>query len=486
MSSHLRWSLALLATGCAAGTPPPPTLRRATESVATPGPPSRPAPILPCAEASAERHVATIKWLAMSLAMRERRATAFEEVVTGIDELVASPCYRWTDYEPPVHLQFDAPEALAAWWDAGGRTWLGDYLHLPSGRSLADTIGFSVSIAPDARRVLNARAVADPDASPGRRALAWMVCPEGEADCGQATAGWALRAESAFQRFADRRALFSAQTAQEAYERADAAGAQPCRAQALAAEPVERYRVYRACIQRAEPLRTALPLGRFRAPASGWLIVGGRRGHYELCDGLSAYDLTTGSAYEARSCSGLEFGAGGVVDHAAVDARRRVTLTTGTLPIDNLRELAFVMLLAPEGERNLVTKVSEFHVPSGIEAVFSSGPRLERGATSQVRTSADTVLKWALVREGVATNHGAVTWPWSWSDTDTYVDELLAIAEAGLVRGCPPAALPKTLPLAGAFGPVSFVDASVQSLDATSAALILALRTEKSPATCKR
>lgn len=67
------------------------------------------------------------------------------------------------------------------------------------------------------------------------------------------------------------------------------------------------------------PKFESFPAGRFRSPKKGWLVVVGRRGHYHFCDTLSAYDLGTGAAYVARSCSQLKLADGGIVDVAKTD-----------------------------------------------------------------------------------------------------------------------------------------------------------------------
>src|SRR5262249_55557470 len=158
-------------------------------------------------------------------------------------------------------------------------------------------------------------------------------------------------------------------------------------AAALLAAPNERFRVYRACVESSQRHQWAMPLGRFRSPDSGWLVIRGRRGHYEFCDELSAYDLATGSAYVAQSCTGLELGDGGSVDNAKVDAKRKIKVTIGNLPLDNLRELAFMMLLAPEVEHDLILDPHFSSVPAGVAPVFSEGPRLERITTFEHRGS---------------------------------------------------------------------------------------------------
>ncbi len=51
--------------------------------------------------------------------------------------------------------------------------------------------------------------------------------------------------------------------------------------------------------------RIALPLGDVKAPDTGWLVIAGRRGHYEFCDTVRAYDLETGAAFIDDNCSEL-------------------------------------------------------------------------------------------------------------------------------------------------------------------------------------
>jgi hypothetical protein len=489
--SHRLASLALAAalTGCAAT--PPPALPRAApaakKQASKPPPAATPAGALlaaggPCLTDTPENEAAMEKVRWLHKRMKEKKGAAFAEAVPVIKEILASPCYQRLALEPPVHLDFDGPLALETWWRSGGGSWLESFLFFRDEGPGHDNGGFALFIGPDARRILDQRAVGAKDASPGRRALAWLVCPDAEADCGKTTAGWVARADRAFEAEAYRDVFYLTWQRDMADETLPIR--KPCEAKALAAEEKERFRVLRTCLEDVQLHQWAMPLGRFRSPDAGWLVVRGRRGHYAFCDELRAYDLATGTAYVAQSCSGLEFGNDGMVDNKQVDAARKIRVKMGAMSADNLRELAFAMLLAPEVERDLVLDARYFTTPPGITPVLSAGPRLERFQTQEARTSADTALTWTLVRGGAATNGGSFGWPRSWNVAEAHIGDLLAVAEGGFVEGCPAAPLPPRASHRGTGAPVSVIDASPDSVDETDKALEHALWTAKPPATC--
>jgi len=61
--------------------------------------------------------------------------------------------------------------------------------------------------------------------------------------------------------------------------------------------------------------------------------------------------------------------------------------------------------------------------------------------------------------DGALRRTGELTWPSAQDPIDTYVDRLVRVMEAGLVRGCAPAKLPPIATLRGDAGRVSSVDA---------------------------
>ncbi len=109
----------------------------------------------------------------------------------------------------------------------------------------------------------------------------------------------------------------------------------------------------------------ALPLGRFRAPDRGWLVIRGRRGHYEFCDELRAYDVETGAAYVAKSCSGLHLRPGGSVDFEATNASRKAAVEAGRVDVANLREAVWMILLAPQAQEGYLS-ADYFSLPKGM------------------------------------------------------------------------------------------------------------------------
>jgi hypothetical protein len=499
--------LALLASlflfgGCGA----PPVARAPEKPSAAPPPATAPeapsaapiaiaAPRIPvCHEGEPENDAAWLKLKEIRAQMKKQGASAFAEVVPKIHALLTSPCYRRLAFEPVVHLDFDGPESLEAWWGAGAAAWLESFLSQPPDGAARDNRNrLDIFVGPDARRILNSKAVSAPDASPTRRALSFVVCPDSEVGCGAATAGWLQRATDAFELEGYQNGYFELWRSDAAKEPLPTRLS--CESRALAAPEGERLRVFRTCVEAVQLHVWAPPLGRFRAPDSGWLIVRGRRGHYEFCDELSAYDLTSGAAYRAKSCSGLLFGNDGMVDDKQVDAARKPRVEIGNLSTDNLRELALMMLLAPEAERDLVLDSRWFEVPAGIDAGFSDGPRIERYATAESHSSAQTSLTWTLARGDKpagspgglrATNQGSFLWPGSWNVADNYVGRLLRVTESGFVAGCPRAALAPGITHIGPEAQVSPIDAGEASVDETAKALEGALAQAKAPSRCKK
>ena len=127
----------------------------------------------------------------------------------------------------------------------------------------------------------------------------------------------------------------------------------------------ERYRRWRGCVEAARPKQFALPLGDVKAPETGWLVIAGRRGHYEFCDTVRAYDLVTGAAFIDDSCCEITFELGWPIDrdmHHRGMARR---VKAGVVPVENLRETLWMLLLRSEAEE-VQRSPSTIPVPAGV------------------------------------------------------------------------------------------------------------------------
>ena len=251
-------------------------------------------------------------------ALERKDAPAVKQAWSAVQ---AHACFRFPLAETWRAPSPDDVEAMATWWERGGGDWLA------SGLSTSPNPDLTV-VPPDAPKRL------DPKQDQG---VARLLCPDGApASCGRESAGWALRAADALEPDEGHDAAEPRRKAEET-----------CAAEAKKAKREEKYRAWRACLESHRPQGAQLPLGRFQAPKDGWWVLRGRRGHYQFCDELRAYDLATGAAWVVKSCSGLVLQQGGTVDHDATDAARGVQVQVGRVPLDALREAAWMTITTP-------------------------------------------------------------------------------------------------------------------------------------------
>jgi hypothetical protein len=337
--------------------------------------------------------------------------------------LLASRCFRVAG-DDLERDEFDGALSLITWWKSGGRSWLSSVLGSP--RELVLPPDPRSTLAPDGK-------VDQPPPLVSCRAI--------DPDCGRETNEWAERAQAAL--LARARSASETDSTDDADTAAAPRSAADCEPRARRRPAIRRYLEWRQCIRELHPTQTALPLGQMRAPARGWFVVRGRRGHYSFCDELRAYDLATGSAYVAKSCSGLALGEHGSVDRARTDAGRRREIVTGRLPVDRLREAVWMALLSTKVQHHVHIDLYRAIIPAGIAPRFPDGDRSGFGGIGLGWvSSAQTRLGWAWLDGGRVLAKGELTWPNSSDAGDDYAVELLRVAEGGLTPGCPSAALP--------------------------------------------
>ena len=328
----------------------------------------------------------------------------------------------------------DSTLALKSWWRDGGRDWLDSYLELPEFGVLPH-LRPHVGLPPDMRRTLTSSI----DRNDPLRSL---VCRLDEPACGVETLGWIERAERAFDSHRivhlddDRRVLDNDLTP---VARTEEAAAERCATHMTTADKDSRYQTWRDCLETQRPKTTALPLGRIKAPTAGWLIVSGRRGHYDFCDTTSAYDLGTGAAFIHESCSALDLNADGSVDRALTDAARADTVRTGKLAVDNLREAVWMMLLQEKTSR-IQLQAKWYPLPDGLEPhIVAHAPMFDVNAfDSPMASTAQTILAWRWLPLTGSQMSGEMIWPGSYDAAEDHAASLLDVAERGLVAGCVP------------------------------------------------
>jgi hypothetical protein len=388
--------------------------------------------------------------------------------VADLRSLLKSRCFRLAaeQGDPP---EFEHPLSLQSWWDKGGEVWLASYVDRPRYGEI-NNLREHVVFPPSPRKVLAA------DTAPGPVPPS-LLCGLADEGCARETRGWAERARDAF----------AAAVVQERVRRDDAfpvnseALAARCETEAGAKGAAPEYTKWMRCLAEHRMRGWALPLGRFRAPDRGWLVVDGRRGHYGFCDELGVYDLETGAAYKAKSCSRLHLQPGGHVDFDATNAARTSGVETGRLNVANLREAVWMIVLAPTAEQVFLS-ADYYPIPKGmVPAPAEPGPGRYGGVWAH---TGQTALGWSwLTAQGEPLASGSLTWPDSYSAPESHAADLLRIAEEGLVPECLPAGLP-----AFAIGPsqsgVSARDARPSELAALQGKLAARLREYASSATC--
>jgi hypothetical protein len=434
-----------------------PARRPTPQAAPQAGPRSRPRPaagsaaseIRPCRPDSALHREATQALAALG-AQIEALAPAADPgpASTALTALLAHPCLRLADLDLAKPPTFDSAVALKDFWKESGADWLQAYLdHAKPGAE-----GGGKIVVPAAPRPTLSR-----ETHPGHD-LTPLLCSLADAACAVRTRGWALRAGDAV----------------EQHDYLSDSDSEECGRKARSERPPRRYEAWRACIEAKIVPIMALPLGGLNAPADGWLVIHGRRGHYEFCDEIRAYDLATGSAYVAQRCDGLIrmwTGEGAVPDAGQVKAQ------AGQVVRENLRETAWMMLLAPFVGETAARSVHHLYLPDGIELRRSA--RIEPRSRVRMISSDQTELAWSYVRQGAVMATGTLTWPTDYADTArAHAVRLLEITEAAFAPGCPRAVLPAGLISTARLGDepgVSPLDASAGELDRTALDLAAAL-----------
>jgi hypothetical protein len=335
----------------------------------------------------------------------------------------------------------DTALSLREWWTTGGGDWLESFLELPR-LGPFDSLKSHVVVQADARKTL------DLDAH-RQHPLSTLLCPLVDSACGAETRGWRLRADAYLEAH---RALGSnsGPTDAEPHKRGPGEISQQCADKVSSTQTGQRYQEWRDCIEMARPKRVALPLGEFKTPTTGWVVVTGRRGHYDFCDTTRAYNLATGAAFIHDSCSALALKPGGDVDVGATNKSRVESVKVGSIQPDNLREAVWMMLFRGEAEE-LQLKAEYYPLPMGlIPQVTVRTREYDSSSSGMWANTGQTSLTWRWVPTTGTGFVGDLTWPSSYDAAESHAASLLAVAEEGFVeKRC----TEKRFPAASSFTP---------------------------------
>jgi hypothetical protein len=376
--------------------------------------------LTPCVEGTPEHTAATAKLSDLGQAIRALPIKADPKpLATRLEELLATPCFLVAT--PWINGTFTSARSLATFWEDGGEAWASAPLTWgrPADRYLW--------LAPSVRVAL------DKESTP-THPLAPLLCSVvkpgvGVLGCGAETRGWQLRAENAFRSHANaERASFLDMSPQQDPPKSHAS----CIEEAKRAKKGDAFVVFRACMEQTVLRQDALPLGRFQAPKDGWFVLRGRRGHHSWCNELRAYDLATGAAYTVATCGGM---------FAQPSQGSALLVEKGKMPVEALREAAWMMMLAGAAEHSVLVSGYGQHIPDDITIrAPESGGSFGLGGFGSSSGRTTLVFQW--VRGGKSVVTGTVDWPNAYYGAAEHATELLAIAEAGFAPGCPPTKLP--------------------------------------------
>jgi hypothetical protein len=352
--------------------------------------------VTPCREGSPE-HTAAAD--ALAKLARDIDASPLTGDVAPIAErltsLVEEPCFVGVGSAAELSAgAFGSALSLKTYWREGGQGGLVGRLEL--GRASEHPYYW---LGPSIRTALTT------ENAPKTHPLAPLLCSGASTSCGRETTGWSMRAASAFRGHAR-----SASAPSKTYE---------------SCKEATTFVAFSDCMQSTAVHEDALPLGSFRAPTSGWLVLRGRRGHYNWCNELRAYDLATGSAYIASLCGGM-----------TTSAPPRIDVTRGKLPLDALREAAWMMFLAGVADRNVIVSGEGRAIPTELAIRIPKDQAFGIGIGGFGWSSGRTTLVYQWIRQGKSTATGTVSWPDAYGAAEEHATNLLAIAEAGFVKTC--------------------------------------------------
>jgi hypothetical protein len=355
------------------------------------------------------------------------------ETVRDLHDVLRTECFlaaSETDRAP----QPDSVLSLKEWWmNGGGVGWLETFVKLPLLGPI-ENLKPHIAVPADVRKTLNLEAHRE-------HPLTAILCPLTDTACGSETRGWKRRAEEFFEAHPVR-ALQIGSATLEPLPSEPAALSRHCTERTSGTDAQQRYQRWRDCVEAGRPKQMALPLGNFKPPRAGWLVIAGRRGHYEFCDTTRAYDLTTGAAFIDDSCSALVLKRGGSVDFDATDSARAGRVSVGRISVENLREAVWMLLLRGEAEE-VQLETAYYPLPPGVTPRLHARPDDNAFVLGAVGFSTgQSSLTWRWIPDDAPSFVGEVTWPDSYDAADGHASSLLAIAEAGFLEGCAPRQLP--------------------------------------------
>jgi hypothetical protein len=380
---------------------------------------------IPCKAGTADDKSARAALRSLNVQIEALAPDASVELANeSLGRLLTLRCFAMAQENPRTVI---APgvASLKTWWHDGGLTWLRSYVEKPYSGDRPYAL-----LPPDIRpeELLSVT---------GKRIDSTLPrCKSDDLACAARSAGWRMRADA----FLAASALAKSEWD---YHAAQPVDVNPADCAKNAGHGRGAYRRWRECVETMRAPVPSLPVGSWKAPSHGWLVVEGRRGHYDFCNRAQVFDLETGNTCWAKSCKSML-----APSHDELTGEETRLETAGSdcgrVSVDNLRELTWMAAIAPT-MAPAQRVVGDFAVPESMQIEWVDGvpPRQLLGGLWAVDTS-QTRLDWRWVDDNTVAARGEMTWPRSFEPAEDYTVRLLEIAEASFVAG-PSEAVPATI-----------------------------------------
>jgi hypothetical protein len=364
--------------------------------------------------------------------------------------LLKMRCFTMAPLESDRIPKFQNALVLKTWWASGGLNWLRSYLDMATDYvrrydkyQKVDGIVFP----PDERIALTL------ETAPKHR-LAPLLCGAADSQCGRQTAGWRQRADEAL---ANQARVDELEHHRFDPDASQAGVVEQCGVEAARYEANESYIRWYECVGSNRPKRTALPLGHFKAPTDGWLVLRTYHNHAH-CKEIRAYDLATGSAYTANNCGLSAAGRANQPSRHRTKSKLPIRTEVGRLSLENLREAAWMILMDTVRQEDVQVQDYWAELPAHISPRFHGLRGF--GSSGHGRGCIWTRWEWMWVRKGGIIAKGLLD-RGGLFPVGQYAAKLLEIAQRGIKTGCPNVRLPKDLPLVEVGGSVTSLKQSM-------------------------
>ena len=367
------------------------------------------------------------------------RTATPEETRRRFQTLLAHPCFEMAAHEASVLPSVDSVWGFRTWWLEGGRAWLTSYLayspeHVYASEGPPRLADWTI-IPPTERRVLTR------ESTPKHRLLP-LLCPHADPHCGLIVDSWRIRADAALWGLKPPAPDLSASWSLG--EPAPSDALTRCTAATAALPATERYRAWRACIDGLGPRGAQVPLGRFRVPSDGWLVVvDSRRPNDAGCVRTRLYDVNSGTTYRYAACDCGEAMFPHCLRDSEVSAKERIF--AGRVPVAALREALWMLAVVPHTRSGALTRAHKHYLPAGMQPRWVESnemPARWGGGFGAGGGSHTLHLHWAWLREGAVLLSGHLEQHHYIAPAERYAVTLLDLVDNSRSAACPEAALP--------------------------------------------